>query len=111
MKSYFFAYPERRYKRKIKAKNSLLESEKSYNRRTLYGGLIGAGRGLVSGLVCLHYTHLTSRLQSSGGLIEAVPETDVGQQLALSSHNQHDGLGGFSKMGAFICLVQTIQIP
>ena len=65
----------------------------------------------VSGRVCLHYTHLTSRLQSSGGLIEAIPETDVGQQLALNSHNQHDGLGGFSKMGAFIYLVQTIQIP
>ena len=64
----------------------------------------------VSGRVCLRYTHLTSRLQSSGGWTEAVPETDVGQQLALSSHNQHDGLGGFSMMGAFVCLVQTIQV-
>ena len=61
-------------------------------------------------VVFAYITHLTSRLQSSGGLTEAVPETDVGQQLALSSHNQHDGLGGFSMMGAFVCLVQTIQV-
>ncbi len=98
---YFFAYPERRYKRKIKAKNSLLESEKPYNRRTLYGGLIGAGRGLVSGLVCLSFIGSLFFILA-GGVGQAEEENyDYGDENYNLIDSIYQNVGNYGSSGIF----------
>ena len=52
---YLIFYPERRHKRKIEEKNTSLESETQYNKKRLFGGIIGLARGLVGGIVVMSF--------------------------------------------------------
>lgn len=62
--------------------------------------------------ICLHYT-LLSTFRAVVDLTEAVRETQrCGVAVGFEPSYSHcEGLGSFSKIGTFVCLVQTIWIP
>ena len=62
--------------------------------------------------ICLHYT-LLAAFRAVVDLTEAVPETQrCGAAVGFEpSYSHREGLGSFSKIGTFVCLVQTVWIP
>ena len=106
---YLIFYPERRHKRKIEEKNASLESETQYNKKRLFGGIVGLTRGLVSGIVVMAFIGSFFYISSGTGENKYSEKVSFDDQSMNTGYEIYQALGQYGTGGIFKVL-NTIKV-
>ena len=97
---YVLFYPERRYRDKKQSKELDLNSEKKYNKRTLWGGLVGLLRGLTVGFIYMSFIGAILFMVGGGiGEKQYKNEYDFGDENKNRLYNVYEALGSYGNHG------------
>ena len=106
---YLIFYPERRYKRKIEEKNTSLDSDVHYNKKRLFGGLVGLLRGLVGGIVIMSFIGSFFYIAAGTG------ENKYSEQVTFDDPSYNTGYGIYQAVesygtGGIFKILNTIKV-
>ena len=92
---YFIFYPQRRYKRKIKRRNGV------YKKRALFGGLVGACRGTVVGLIFLSFLGNTLYVVTGGNGESKLTEHSFGDETLDTVYSIYRSVDNYGSTGIY----------
>lgn len=93
---YLIFYPQRRYKRKIKR-----SKDKVYKKKALFGGLVGAGRGLVVGLIFLSFLGNTLYVVTGGNGESKLTEHSFGDKTYDTVYSVYRSIDNYGSTGIY----------
>lgn len=97
---YVIFYPERRHKAKKEAKELELNSDYKYKKRSLWGGLVGFGRGLVVALVNMSFIGAVLFMVGGGiGEKTYTTEYEFGDENKNRLYEVYEALGSYGSNG------------
>ncbi len=106
---YLIFYPERRRKEKIEEANNKLETDKEYKKHRFLGMIVGAIRGLVTGIVVLAF--IGSFFYIAGGTGENKYKDDISfnDSKLTEGYKVYEAFGSYGTAGIFKIL-NTIKV-